>query len=335
MPNILFVDSLCPAPYDPDILANRGLGGTEATVVRIAEGLAKDLGRAAGKIIVLQRGRQRVSTHHAIYGPLEGRWVNQPWDAVVVLRSPSLLDQVKKLCPASQLIWWLHDLADDRLGHPAIAETNPVIVTVSDFHRWNIFEGIQQRTPNYTPQLLRIYNPIDDDLNADDSPLDRNKLVFFSSPHKGLSWTLRVFAEVLPVNPAFRLHVANPGYFASAVPPEHPGSLHDLGSLPHKEIIRHARESLCVFYLNYCFPETFGLILAEANAVGTPVLTHPMGAAPEILQDHRQLVDVRDVNQVIERLMCWHESGRPVVSANEQFRLATVVREWKKLLRLA
>lgn len=49
---IVFIDPKCPKPYDSEVLAARGLGGTEATVVRIARGLS-----ARHTVWVLQHNR--------------------------------------------------------------------------------------------------------------------------------------------------------------------------------------------------------------------------------------------------------------------------------------
>ena len=56
-----------------------------------------------------------------------------------------------------------------------------------------------------------------------------------------------------------------------------------LGALPPAQVIEQARSALCVFMPNFLMPETFGLVFAEANAVGTPVLAHDCGAAREVL----------------------------------------------------
>lgn len=94
------------------------------------------------------------------------------------------------------------------------------------------------------------------------------------------------------------------------------------------------RSSLCLFYLNPLFPETFGLALAESNAVGTPVLAHPLGAVPEVILDDRQIINAYHLEKVVERLMLWHKGARPVVKVNENFRIERVIAHWQKLLKI-
>ena len=80
------------------------------------------------------------------------------------------------------------------------------------------------------------------------------------------------------------------------------------------------------------FVETFGCIFAEANAVGTSVLAHPIGAAPEVLENPAQLVDCRDRAAVVDRLLRWRDEGLPLVKARPEFRLSAVVARWRELL---
>ncbi len=47
------------------------------------------------------------------------------------------------------------------------------------------------------------------------------------------------------------------------------------------DLVGRARATLCP--INW--PEPFGLVLAESLACGTPVITRPLGAAPEIVTD--------------------------------------------------
>src|SRR5207248_4965139 len=125
-------------------------------------------------------------------------------------------------------------------------------------------------------RVRRIYNPVDDRLVPDGSPVDPTKLVFFSSPNKGLLFTLDAYRALRRSIPDLRLCVANPGY--RQYPQARLVGVEWLGSLPHARIIAETRTALCTFSANFVIPETFGLVFAESRAVGTPVLTHDCGA---------------------------------------------------------
>jgi glycosyltransferase involved in cell wall biosynthesis len=119
--------------------------------------------------------------------------------------------------------------------------------------------------------------------------------------------------------------------FGLAAALEQPG-LRVLGRLPQQEMLKHVRSSLCVFYPQSVHPETFGLIFAEANAVGTPVLAHDFGSAGEVLGGGEQLVDATDAAAVADKVAAWRDGGRPQVRAQPQFRASAVVAEWRRLL---
>lgn len=314
MRQILILDYVCPKPYCAETLSVEPLGGTEATVVRVASALQGTT----------------MWNHHT---------PNSECDPthVVVLRAPDRLLEVKARYPRAKLYLWLHDLPTKHLTQYAhtIAETETEVITVSNFHRNTVMDYLSRAGVPPKPISVRmIYNPIDDHLKRDNTPVKANKLVFFSSPHKGLDYTLSVFKnlENFEELKGMKLYVANPGYFDSSNL-SGIANVVSLGELPHQEVIKHVREALCVFHLNPVFPETFGLVYAEANAVGTPFLTHNLGATSEVSDHPAQLLDTKDPKKVIDRLISWRAGARPKVFAQERFRLANIVKQWDNLFK--
>lgn len=51
-----------------------------------------------------------------------------------------------------------------------------------------------------------------------------------------------------------------------------------------------------------CWPEPFGLVMIEALACGTPVLTYPLGSAPEIVDDNETGFLCQNETQMVARL---------------------------------
>ncbi|MGH8324486.1 MAG: glycosyltransferase, partial [Steroidobacteraceae bacterium] len=200
---------------------------------------------------------------------------------------------------------------------------------------------------------------IDDTLAPDGSPVDEHKLVFFSSPNKGLKFTLDAFRALRRQVPDLRLVVGNPGYkVRKSVLIE---GVEYLGPQPQARMHAEVRTALCTFFPNFIIPETFGLVFAESNAVGTPVLTHDCGAAAEVIGDRNQILPVTAAHRVYEallshvspgwragparvaaslglfdayaeRIRAWRCGGRPHVEPNPRFRLAAVVQQWRALL---
>ena len=246
-------------------------------------------------------------------------------NAVVVLRKPEALLFAREKFPEARLYLWLHDLVDEDYAVEilcACKQTNAFIITVSDFHKDHVAQAIQHKS---TP--LRIYNPVDDGLIPDETPVNKNKLVFFSSPHKGLVDTLQYHQAMRTlISTDIELYVSNPGYLDTNKPSI--DGVHWLGALPHHEAIKHVREALCVFYINQVFPETFGLVLAEANAVGTPVLTPNIGAASEILYHPAEILTGLD--KIEPTLRSWYDGNRPIVRGKSEYRLSNVIKSWIK-----
>ncbi len=336
---VLILDPTGPAPYRDTTLEERALGGTEGTIIRVAEALALEHEVTVGQCVRTDsvrsgRGVRYVPFPRKSVEPI----VDEP-DVVILVRAYKLLKRVRRTYPRSRLILWLHCFPGKSrkdLNAEAV-ENEATIVTVSQTHRDRVLDFIdtyRERPTVYSPAVRTpvryIFNPIADELQPDGTAVDPNKLVFFSSPHKGLEQVLHALETVRRRRPETRLCIANPGYLALADDLTVDG-VEVLGSLPHAEVLRHVREAYCVFYPQYRFEETFGLIFAEANAVGTPVLAHPTGSAREVLRDDRQLVDARDTSCVAERLLSWDRNGRPEVGANPDFRLSVVASRWRTL----
>jgi glycosyltransferase involved in cell wall biosynthesis len=322
MSSVLFIDECCPKPYAPGQF--EGCGGTEHTVVRIAEGLGA---------IVEQHNRTEFTEADAksFYSPLNATTLATH---VICLRLPSSLIGARKRFPKAKLYLWLHDISGPQLGQEmqTIIDTKATVLCVSHWHRNQTIDRL--KSVGYTGQfqVKVMYNPIEDSLVPDETPIDRNKLMWTASPHKGLDYALGIFSNLRRFNPDFRLYVSNPGYCTH--PGSDSGNIHSLGSIPYSSVVDHLRSSLCLFYPNVVFPETFGMVLAESNSLGTPVITHRQGAATEVLdRPEVEAIDCRDPRRVIDRVMDWYNGNRPTVRGKKEFRLSNVLREWERLLK--
>jgi glycosyltransferase involved in cell wall biosynthesis len=350
---IAIIDPVTPKPYSRATLRDEPLGGTEATVVRIAEAL---------DAVVLQHNRTEDDGRYRV-----GAAVVDPTHAVV-LREPAAALEAAQRYPNSKILLWLHDLCGPgtargkkMLDHATrLAEHGVTVVCVSDFHAADLRRNFGSLPANQRPLVVRVYNPVDvSDAPASDHPSDPNKLVFFSSPHKGLDYTLTMFKQLRARNKYLRLFIANPGYLPSTSN-DSPGIV-NLGAVPHSVIMEHVSTALCTFYPNYVYPETFGLALGESNALGTPVLTHDIGAAREVLNGPDQLVRVPAVRNLAdsvfwrwpslrtggeaslgllgfstvyrERIERWQQGGRPAVAGRAEFSTDNVVLAWRAVLR--
>jgi len=352
MSGVLFFDPVCSQPYDTETLRRQAMGGTEATVVRIADALGA---------LVAQHNRTSAS----------GRYLPPRRDPeitdVIVNRDARALPAVRELYPNARVHLWLHDRVRPRSkrARRLAADANILrdlavkVICVSDTHRHAVEAALRWMGASDRVSACTIYNPVDDDLRPDDSPIDDRKLVFLSSPNKGLKFTLDAFRAVRRAIPGMRLVVGNPGYKSGCA--ARVDGVEYLGPQPQQRIHAEVRTALCTFFPNFVIPETFGLVLAESKALGTPVLTHDCGAALEVLVDPQQVLPVTADRQVyewllgglpprwrrwparaaaglglfdmyIERIRAWRAGARPVTSPDPRFALATVTRRWHEML---
>lgn len=343
---ILFHDVTSSIPYDADLMGRQGIGGTEASVIRVAKGLS-----AMHDVVVAQRARlERVSPHPSLsYVPLhEPRPFGGPApDCIVVLRKHRDVPALHARFPSASLISWIQNWQrpETVLLRVGLARSECTLVAASDAHRAQTDRLINGRMARLLGGLcgagaripvLRIYNPVDEHLAPDDTPVDPDKLVFFSN--KGIDQVLAAFGAVRRSIPGMQLYAAGYSLEAAAKRSRRTAELlrqpgvHVLGRQTQRELFRHVREALCVFYPQSALSETFGMVYAESNALGTPVLAHDFGAAREILGSSDQLVDAADHAAIVARLLAWREGKRPTVSLRPEFRASSVVADWRRLL---
>lgn len=322
----MFVDVDCPAALDGRILGIKPLGGTEATLFRIAEGLGKMDGY---EVFIAQHNREEEQRIGCVtYIPFRyGVKIGCRPDAIVVLRNYKILGELRKNHAGARLFLWMHCFPGSRWRKAGtlLAASSTTIICVSRFLRERMIE-----VAGAGVNIVTIYNPVV--ILAEPTETNPDKLVFFSSPHKGLEEVLERFSEVRKEIPSMELILADPGYWNGPVP-EISDGVTRLGALPPAEVQKHVASALCVFYPQRTFAETFGLVFAEANSLGTPVLAHPLGAADEILGagGDGQVIDCTPEN-VLETIREWRDSDRPEVSANPGFQLTDVLAEWTTLL---
>lgn len=321
--DILFLDVTCPQEYDPSALAHAPLGGTEASVIRVAEGLAT----MGYKVGVIQHCRAVESVlYGALYLPLH-YIQSTTTDYFISLRGISGVGNY----PGAKKISWQHDNPDSRVQQWAqSAEDHKVtFIGVTDWHAQKLKQFLNNAN------IQRIYNPVPDGLffsanrqpNGQRTGYDKNKLIWASSPHKGLKHALHVFAELYKENTQLHLHVFNPGYYnESSV--QQPGVYYE-GAQPCHVVWKHLSNSLALFYPSE-FEETFGLVAAESNALGVPVLGHSVGALPEVVDFNNLLCNntpsLKDRFKEVYNEM-------PVIFGNKDFMLSEVAEQWDKFLQ--
>ena len=335
-PSILFLDNTYPKAYQLSTLKQQAIGGTESSVVKTAVILSKEY-----KVIVAQKHREKetIESESLSFIPKSQMHKTNP-DFIVVLRKYPLLKELKKQFPQAQLFLWLHTYKNTEyvFKRVGLSKTNTTIICNSKTHANHTaqilnksFLGRMFSLFSNKTKVAYCYNPI----SQPEKPTikrDSNKLLFFSSPNKGLKQVVKCFNAINKKLPDLRLYIANPGY-KDDKSIELNNNIKVLGSLPHQQMMQHVAESLCIFYPQDSFAETFGLIYAEANALGTPVLAHDIGAAREILHSNNPLIDANDYQQIEQMVIAWQKNF-PQVAYKEEFNEDRVFKQWQKNLSL-
>ena len=352
MASVLFFDPRCRRPYSTRTRAEVAMAGTELTVSRVADGLGA---------WVMQRYRSVPEGRYLPSAGVDGV------EHVVLLRDARCLPEMHDRFPNARLYLWLHDriLPGSKNGRRLAAQASLLrrqpltLICVSDWQRAGAEAVLQRMRGCGHVRACTIYNPIEDSLNPNGATIDPTKLVYFSSPNKGLTYTLDAFRALRQRMPDLHLCVGNPGY--KDLPRADVAGVEWLGALPTAAIQAEVRTALCVVHFNFVLAETFGLVFAESNAVGTPVLTHDYGAAREVISDSRQLLPVLPHQQAyeraarmlplnwrhasarygtrlgifepyIERIRAWREGERPSTGPDARFKFSTVIERWRTLL---
>lgn len=352
MSSLLFWDPTCLRPYDTRTLVHEAIGGSESSLARVADAL---------DAYVIQHNRTEAYGRYRPPSRIAGI------THVVINRDARALPLVRELYPDARYTLWVHDQINPgskrgrRLASMAtmLRELPVAIVCVSDAQRRGVDATLSRMHVADQVRTHTIYNPVDDALVPDGSPVDSNKLVFFSSPNKGLKFTLDAFRAMRRQMPELRLVVGNPGYkIRKSAGIE---GVTWLGPQPQARIHAEVRTALCTFCPNFVIPETFGLVFAESMALGTPLLTHDCGAASELITDPAQVLPVtrwhgayeralggmssrfrsgpaRVAAQLglfdayIDRIGAWRAGARPQTGPDPRFHPGTIADQWRALL---
>jgi len=331
---ILFLDNTYPEAYQVSTLNEKAIGGTESSVIRTALILSQSY-----KVIVAQKSRSKSysENENLIFLP-KSKIIKYKPDYIIVLRKYNELKNIHKIFPNAQLYLWIHTYKNYEyvFKKPGLSKLNINIICNSETHKRHtdkllkltklakLLSFFYKKTPVHF-----CYNPIEKPVLR---PIKRNinKLLFFSSPNKGLDQVIEKFKKIRVELPDLNLYIANPGYKNLNLEKLSDGII-NLGSLAHSEMMHHVRESLCIFYPQEIFSETFGLIYAEAHAQETAIIAADIGSAKEIMHENNQPIDVRDIDLIVETIKKW-QLNYPTVSYNEKFSNNFIYNQWQKVL---
>lgn len=212
--------------------------------------------------------------------------------------------------------------------------SSPQIMPVYEKYRDGYFVSISDsdRTPalNY---LATVYNGIDLSLYPF-QPAAGEELIFLGRihPDKGVHLAIAV-ARLSGLPLLIAGIIQDKEYFRNEIEPYLDGSaIRYIGPVDvagKNELFSRARALL---HLN-TIPERFGLVLAEANAAGVPVIAMDLGSCREVIEDGRTGFLVNNVNEAVRALQRISEICRTACRERVQrrFSIETMVAAYERV----
>lgn len=324
--NILLLDYAAYKPYTANTMREGALGGSEASLIRVARGLAK---RGHDVSVFQNIDSQRATAMVDLVRHVGVASEFPTPDVVIHFRGGATIPIWREMFPEARHLMWTQDFftKDSYAGLEG-----EEIVCLSHAHREQVILNMPTGMSFPLPKI--IYNMVE----IDGAKLDKvpGRLGFFSSPHKGLDQVLSLFGKINEERntkglPSFELVIGNPGYLPGGIPIDPNAPF--LGELSHPRVLEELSRCEVLFYPQSVFPETMGIVLAEANAMGVPVLCHDFGAAAEVLDSHTNVVtDCTDANKVRLGLDLLLNGSQPKPTLDPRFTETAVIDAWEALL---
>ncbi len=211
--------------------------------------------------------------------------------------------------------------------------SSPKIVPVYEKYRDGYFVSISNsdRAPDLN-YLATVYNGIDLSLY----PIQKNggdHLVFLGRIHPDKGVHLAIEAARLSGLPLLIAGIIQDRtYFREQVEPHLDGTIRYIGPVDvagKNKLFAHAQALL---HLN-TIPERFGLVLAEANCAGVPVIAMDLGSCREVIEDGQTGFLVNNVDEALLALNRVREIDRNACRqrVQEYFSVETMVKAYERV----
>jgi glycosyltransferase involved in cell wall biosynthesis len=282
--------------YDGRSVSARPLGGTETSVIQLAEALA----RHGHTVTCCTNADGRLVHNDVTWTPL-GAGAPATCDLLLAIQHPELLSVVRR--PARRALWvvWVPTgfRRPGRLARMWWHRPRPVFV--SEFQARTYPAWLPHSTPPLVipfglPAAVRGRGPL--------SSTPPPRAIFASNPQRDLRWLIQLWARaILPRVPGAELHIygiRDYGYRFGDPWHETEARLgqflpDDLAAAARQSLRPHAparrdalwdamRGARVMLYGGHS-TEAFCLSVAEAQALGVPAVVRPIAAMPERVRD--------------------------------------------------
>jgi glycosyltransferase involved in cell wall biosynthesis len=289
MASIIFADTT--RRYDGRSLEREPLGGTESSVIR----LAQELARRRHEVTVYSNCDAPIEHEGVRWRPIGGA-APAECDLYVAIQHPYLLGLVKR--PRRRAIWVLwqanHLKHYKQIWRMWWYRPIPILISLHQVHIYSPF--LPRREPHIVlPHAL----PADVRGGAPRDP-PPPRAIFASNPHRNLRRLVEIWADaILPRVPNAVLDIYGVHDLAAGVDaweawrgtllparmtPEVKRSVRVHPTATRVELIAAMRAARAMLYLGHKV-EAFCIALAEAQALGVPAVVAPVAAVPERVID--------------------------------------------------
>jgi len=278
--------------FDALSLQEKPLGGTETGIIRLSEKLTE-----LGHEVVVFNGQENARSSKVKYQKQPEVEGSGPWDVFVSIRDwiPCFLN-----LEAKRRFFWSGDSYDQfpnfGLGDKRVAAKIDAFLTVS---AWQA-EQICSRSGFPPTKTFILKNGIEESYFAGSETRGRKRLIYSSTPYRGLEHLTRYLPVLKKIHPDLETHIFS-GY-AVYGQPENEGlqklrkALEAIsgvtwhGNKMQKELAREFMKSSILFYPCQ-FEETSCITALEAMAAGCVPLSSKLGALPETIGDAGILIE--------------------------------------------
>ena len=193
---------------------------------------------------------------------------------------------------------WLHDMPDSPAHVEYVDASNKAdsVVALSQFHKKKMLEYFPDADPT---KIVVIGNGVASEYFDGASDRDPHKLLYTSTPHRGLDILLEVFPKIKELVPQTTLDVySSMKVYGDAFAQEDDEFQHlfdkakkmegvNYFGTVKKEVLGKAMRDAGVLAYPCNFPETLCVTALEAQRAGLPIITSTAGALPETCDPSR------------------------------------------------
>jgi glycosyltransferase involved in cell wall biosynthesis len=297
---VVFFTSPTAEVWNPDTVYEKGSGGTEMQVLQLASHLAY---HGARVIIYGTVGEyDGVKDGQIEYYDSKRFHPDAPSDVFIAVRTPEILDAPIN---TSKKILWLHDVNVGNKVHPRYFDYADTIVVPSAWlaNRTSALYGVSGEKYQVVPNGInfKAWN------DFEKSVRDPNKLVYASSPDRGLERLLRMWPHILerlpnatldiyygwdgmdaiikmggPIAERLIMFKARINDLIDRLNEEHGKKIEWKGRVSEK-VLRRVVSSAGAMPYPANFNETFGIVFQQALSVRTPPVVSQMGALADLI----------------------------------------------------